>query len=539
MATSLNFKDVIDLPQWRPIANTPTTNAAGMYTAYDLRNSEDRDPFVYYLTANTTMSAYNFKNDEWTTFASPALTGTFGIGAAAILHPSIGPRGTLAAGWTTATHPTLGTVSQGGLTTALPASVGVNQLANRGDGRGYKIRIIGNHAAGSGKTEEAIIVGNTSGTTPTLTLDRQLSFTPASGDGYELISGRVYLLGAGTLAAGMWKFFDIATNSYSSNQATTNLPATVGTDSALIALSELHVPYTRNPGEGFLIGAGTYSNSTSSPAALGCLTATASAGTTLTGQASAGDAGVATNEYRNFQIRIVEDTGTPTAVGQRRNITSHTAGASPVYTVATWTVTPSATTKYVIENNDDRILLRSSASTNMFNYSISGNAWDSATTWAAGGSASGAGCKMEQAFGIVPDANKNVKPGMIYVLRGAAATTLDVLDITAAATGTWTAAVVYGHLTPTFTTGTSAAYDPVTNQGRYWYLNQSGTQRNYRLDLQNRTLEPWAFLRYSQGTVTIGEKSACMAFIDGSTKVSFWLQLRHTDSIGWQVLISR
>ena len=67
------------------------------------------------------------------------------------------------------------------------------------------------------------------------------------------------------------------------------------------------------------------------------------------------------NEYRNFQIRIVEDTVNPTAVGQRRNITSHTAGASPVYTVPAWTVTPSANANFVIENNGDRILLWASA----------------------------------------------------------------------------------------------------------------------------------------------------------------------------------
>ena len=71
---------------------------------------------------------------------------------------------------------------------------------------------------------------------------------------------------------------------------------------------------------------------------------------------------VLANEYRNFQIRIVQDTVNPTAVGQRRNITSHTAGASPVYTVPAWTVTPSANAIFVIENNGDRILYWGSAS---------------------------------------------------------------------------------------------------------------------------------------------------------------------------------
>lgn len=536
MATTLSFKDVIDLPVWDPIANTISTNAAGMYMCADMRTTvADRDPYMYYLTSATTFAIYNYKNNEWVSIASPALAGTFGAGAAAVVHPSIGPRGTLAAGWTTATHPTIGTVSQGALTTALPASVGINQLANRGDGSGYKIRIVANTAGASGKTEEAYIVGNTAGTTPTITLDRQLTFVPASGATYEIISGRVYLLSAGTLAAGIWKYYDIATNSYSGNLATTNLAATVSTDTSLLAMSEQHVPSNRKGGEGFIVGAGTYNNG-----AYVCLTATAAGATSITGQAAAGDAAVAANEYRNFQIRIVEDGTNPTAAGQRRNITSHTAGASPVYTVATWTVTPSATAKFVIENNDDRILCRTSASTNMYNYTISSDAWSTAV-WTAGGGAAAAGTKICQPFGIIVDANKNVKPGMIYAFRSGATNTLDVLDITAAATGTWASSQVYGKQASSFSSGTSGAYDPVTNGGRYLYLNQSGTQRNYRLDLQNRHLEPFASWAdfYSQGTATVGEKSAICTFVDGATLLSFWIQIRHTDVLGWRVALHR
>lgn len=44
-----------------------------------------------------------------------------------------------------------------------------------------------------------------------------------------------------------------------------------------------------------------------------------------THSAFAGDSLVQANEYRNFQIRIVQDLVNPTAVGQRRVIASHTA----------------------------------------------------------------------------------------------------------------------------------------------------------------------------------------------------------------------
>jgi hypothetical protein len=112
----------------------------------------------------------------------------------------------------------------------------------------------------------------------------------------------------------------------------------------------------------------------------GQLTATAATASVITGQAASGHAAVLANEYRKFQIRILQDTVNPTAVGQRRNIASHTAGSSAVYTASrNWTVTPSSRAVFVIENNGDRILLWYAANTSTFTYNITANAWDTAT----------------------------------------------------------------------------------------------------------------------------------------------------------------
>ena len=159
MTTTLGFKDLIDLPQWRTLANSLNATAAGSCICGDSRNDISRDPYLYLLINANTFQRYNVKNDEWQTLSSPALAGTFGAGAGSVFVPSAGPSGTLAAGSTT---------SSVILSTALPAAVGVNQLANRGDGVGYKIRIIGNASGSSGKTEERYIIGNTGGTTPTI-----------------------------------------------------------------------------------------------------------------------------------------------------------------------------------------------------------------------------------------------------------------------------------------------------------------------------------------------------------------------------------
>lgn len=504
MSTTLGFKDIIDLPQWRPNSVAPNTTAAGSTLASDMRNDESCDPFLYYLNSTANLSTYNPAMDGWIQKGSPTL-GNFLAGAAMAFHPSQGPRGVLAAGSTT---------TKVVISTVLPASVAINQLANNGSGRrGYRIRIIGNAAGSSGKIEERYVVANTAGTAPSITLDSALTFTPATGDAYEILSGRLFMYGGAT-TAGTFKYLDVATNSFSGNLASP------GTGSSLIAnmiaLSELYVPYNLAPSQGFF----------------GSLVATGSAAGTITGQAAAGDAGVLTNQYRNFQIRIVEDAAIPTAAGQRRRITSHTAGASPVYTLASnWTVTPSTTATFVIENDDDKLILLHDASTSTFNYNITANTWDS-TTWAANAVARGNGACMAQSFGIALGSDLAVdgsRHSFIFAFRSGVI--LDVLDIAGAATGSWASNTGFGGSGPTLVQGGSGAYDPVTNSGRYLNINGSVSLQNCaRFDMKNRLVEAFPALRYPQGVAVTGIKAAHSFFIDGATKLAFFHLLYNTST---------
>ena len=528
MTTTLGFKDLIDLPQWRTLANSLNATAAGSCICGDSRNDISRDPYLYLLINANTFQRYNVKNDEWQTLSSPALAGTFGAGAGSVFVPSAGPSGTLAAGSTT---------SSVILSTALPAAVGVNQLANRGDGVGYKIRIIGNASGSSGKTEERYIIGNTGGTTPTIYLDSALSFTPIAGDRYEILAGRVMLMSAGTLTSGILRAYDIATNSYIT-LTQTNLPSTIGADSEFIVLDEQFVPNYRSPGEGFF----------------GNLVATGSSSNSITGQATGGDAGVLANEYRNFQIRIVQDITTPTAVGQRRIISSHTAGPYPVYTLSSnWTVTPSSNATFVIENNND-VILSNGGTLTIYSYRMGGFTADG--TWSFSGTVGTTGALAYAArlgvgtqgncaipsWGLTLDAAKNARHSYIYWFRGGGSNILDLLDIAGAAgTGAWTGAIVYGGQTgaTTFTTGTSSCYDGATNSGKYGYISINGTQRFARFDVINRVLEPWCYLPYAQGTAVVGEKVATSLFIDGATKLAFLHTIQSTGSVFWNCAIQR
>jgi hypothetical protein len=513
MSTTITQKPGIDLPFWRPLSNCPSAQSTGGFLVGDLRNSEDRIPILWNLFNPTNMYGYYPKNDEWTASFNPALAGSMGAGAAGVVAPSNGPRGTIAAGATTTSVV---------LSTALPAAVGVNQLANRGDGTGYKLRIVDNASGASGKIFEVVITGNTSGTTPTIYWTGAIANTPTTGSAYEFLSGQVFMLTSGAAAAGMFKYYDILTNAFSSNLSITNLPATISTDSCFLSMDELYVPNTQTPGAGFL----------------GNLVATASASGSITGTAAGADAAVASNEYRNFQIRIVQDTGTPTSVGQRRAITSHTAGASPVYTVPAWTVTPSSTATFVIENANWLFLWTSAVSTTYTyaNFAITGggsgaaglaaNTWSSSlfTTRAA---AVGSGCCVWHPFGMTLDTAKNARYSYTYGFSGGTSGTLGLFDVAGAANGA-ASTVTMGGAPYSINTGTCAAYESLgQTAGRYTYLSINGTQRNARFDNLNRVLEPYAFLPYSQSAVSVGGRVEVYQFFDGATSIGTFIQMRN------------
>lgn len=532
-----NFKKGIDRQMWVQVAPAPNAHAAGGSLCSDLRNDYSRNPFIYQLVSNTVLNRYNIFKKAWNFVQSPALAGTFGAGAGCVFAPSCGLMGSIGAGCSKTKIVTTTTIT----------AVGTNMFANRGGGTyGYKVRIKGSAAGSSGKTEERWIIANTLGTTPTLYLDTALSFTPASGDTYEIIAGRVFMLGAGITASGSWKSFEVAANALAT-LSNTNLPATIATDFSAVALDEQYVPYDRKPGEGFIVGEGTYDASNLK----NCLVATAIAAGTITGQSSAGDAGVLANEYRNFQIRIVEDTVNVTAVGQRRIIASHTAGASPVYTLGSnWTVTPSANAKFVIEY-PNLILLRSSGTAVVYTYnysgatvnngtnSISNDAWH-VTYFGNAGAVMAAGCTTFPSFGIEPDTDNQARHSYIYSFRGGATSTLDLLDIAGSITGTWTSGITYDGAV-TLTTGSCGKYAPAADEGRFGYLTSytaSAINQFFRFDVKNRVLAPETPTDWVQvGTAAVGDRIGSFVSVDGTDKYTVLFLLTHLSTVSMEMII--
>lgn len=527
-----NYIPGLDYTEWEALGIPVVGSSSalhisnGSWMCEDRRNNDYANPEVYYSQAagaSGNVRVFNTKLCSWMEITSSLsnTVGAFGAGVACEFIPSLSPSGTLAAGNTT---------TRVVLSTALPAAVVANQIANRGDGKGWYVRITGKSAGGSGKTEERRVIANTSGTTPTLELESALSFTPAAGDGYEFLSGSYVIMLTGSVSAGVFKRFDRLTGAVSSLGVAGSCPNLAATGNNFVVFDPSYVPNNRKSGEGQVVGAGTYNGGL-----FGCLTATASAAGTITGEASAGDFGFPANTFRNYAIRIVEDTGTPTAVGQIRRITSHTGGGvTPVYTLASnWTVTPSATAKFVIEHYGDNLMLLPGGATTTYNYVISTATWDT-TTWAASpSSVRTTGAFSVLCHGVVPNTLGTYKSGIVVAIRGNSAF-FDYLDISAAATGSWSSLNPVDNSTAVLDCWASTsdcvymAYNPHTQDGKFLYFLPGATSqttisaKNFgRLDVTNFKISKFAGPKMVGGSATPATSKSAFVMLcyNGTEKV--------------------
>ena len=528
MALLDKIKTGIDLPRWQQTSPALNAHAAGICWATDKRNDIFAFDIALQLVSATVINGYYGTTEAGAFVINPGLSA-FGAGSEIRCTYSRVYFGTFAAGCTTTKVIAGSSITSQSLDGMVFGETAKGIL-------GYKIRVIYNSAGGAGKTAERIIISNTSGATPTFFLNAALPSAPASGDAFEIIGIRAYCLGNGATATTQFRYFDAATQAMVSCAGT---GLTIATDSAMTVLDEQLVPYDRKPGEGFMVGTTQYDNYLTSVTTVFdkyCLVATATGSDTITGQTSGGDIGVLANEYRNFQIRIVEDTTTPTAVGQRRMIKSHTAGAvgtstAPVYTLGTaWGVEPSETAKFVIEF-PNLLILRTVAAGNAiytYNYndytvnngtnSILTNAWH--TTFFAASTTAAAGCLNIPSYGHEPttqvDGTRNSRHSFIYMFRGGGIV-LDLLDIAGGATGLFSAAVAYNAQQTSLSTGTSGDYAPATQMGRWGYVALNALGQMFRFDVKYRSVFPWPTTPVMAGTAVVGNRLCISIYVNPTT----------------------
>lgn len=389
------------------------------------------------------------------------LAGTFGAGSCGVHHPN-GPTGTATAGG---------------------ASTLTTNLTIPGSLAGYMIRITG----GTGAGQEATIASNTYGANSVITVTAPWSVNPDATSTYMIQSGRFWVFIGNNATQGL-RYYDVATNTWSGALSVTGITATFATDGRLRTT------------------AGYYAN-------LATGTATSATATTLVNSAKSWTS----SQWINSQVRITGGTG----AGQVRAITANTG---TTLTVATWTVTPDATSTYTIEGDDNALYLAGNNAVALFKYSISGNTWSTLSPGAARSAAPGAGMSLNWVRSVSDSQwtdESAIKNGRyFYSFRGAASNALDIYDIAA---NTWTSNVVYQRQQETFTTG--SAHELV---GDYIYSVKDATGRMFRFDVAKQTLDPFTTLTYPQGAATVGDKLFDASYTDGGTTIRWVYLIRNT-----------
>lgn len=478
MPTTNGNRKLLDLKAWNFCTPSPSATVAGSLIISS-RHFRQQQLLV---TSTTVATLYNPSEDGWVQVPSPALAGTFAAGAAGV-----------AGAFSTGT-----TVGASSLTATAGTTLSIttNQTIAR-DLRGYSVYFVGGTNAGKLKT----IASNTIGTNAVITFDSAEATPFDATSQYRIKAPVFYLLGSGTLAAGSFRKYDFATNTWTT-LAITGLPATIATDGRMV-------------GTPAWIDTGFKSFATG--------TATAGGATTLTNSGK----NWATNQWANScQVRITGGTGT----GQIRIISSNTATALTVS--AAWTTNPDATSTYSIEGNDDYLYYMGNNAVTLYRYSIAGNTWTTLSPGVARAGAPGAGMGGSW-INSVPAADWNVENLIlngryIYSFRGGASAALDRYDIAA---NSW-AALTYAPATETFTTGTKYAY----NKDRI-YLTKEATGRWFYFDIAEQAMHGWTTVLYTQGAAIVGDTAFDVTYKDGATEIEYIYFVMNTSTILYRQIV--
>lgn len=444
-----NNVPILHRKEWQTMMPAITATAAG---AFVVSGASANRRYALYVVSATVHYLYDHKEDDWQPIPSGALAGTFGAGACGA-HLAWSPTYT----------------ATGGTTTTLTVNSATHNI--NGNVVGDEVEFLTGTAGNIGQRRTITAIKTNIGTgTITITFAAAPS-SVANNDTFRISSGSFFVLCPGTLAAGSFRRYDIATGSWST-LTITGLPATWGTDGRMVS------PYIR--GESYDSG-----------------TATSGSATTLvcTGK------GWAADQWINYQVRITAGTG----VGQKSRITDNTTDTLTFAAGATI----DATSQFVIEGDENAIYVLGNNAVTMYKYSISGNSWAtvSPTTARAGAPIAGMTADWVGDTGnAVWSDITDIKDGRyIYSLRGGTSV-IDRFDISGGTNGAgaWTA-VTYAPSLQTFATGDSAEWS-----GEFLYIAKEGSatvpQRFYKYDLIGNVFYPLTTDWYLGGAALLGNK---------------------------------
>lgn len=475
MATTNGNRKLLDLKRWEQVTPAPALTQAGAFIASS-RHFKQQQLFVRSLVESF---MYSPTEDGWITIPNSGLAGTLAAGAAGVA--SAFGAGAAVASSLTATGGTTSTIV-------------TNQTLARSIA-GYSVHILSGPNAGV----TLPIVSNTVGANATITVATQASAFTASTV-YRLCTPVWYVVGSGTIASGSFKKYDFATNTWVTLQHT-GLPGSIGTDGKLISTpSWLNTNY-----KAFATG-----------------TATAGGASTLTNSAKTW----ATNQWTNYQIRIVSGTG----AGQIRTIASNTG---TVITVGSaWTTQPDVTSVYSIEGNDDFLYYMGNNAVTMYRYSISANTWSTLSPTAARAGAPVSGMSAHWIYGVTntewTSENAIINGRRIYSFRGNGAI-LDYYDI---ALNTWVSGVLYSPGVEPFSAGTKYTY-----LGDKLYIQINNNNRWFVYNIAEQNMMGWTTMPVVQGAGIVGDTAFDATYYDGATEIHYVYMLLNTSSFMFRQMI--
>jgi hypothetical protein len=477
MPTTNGNRKILDLKRWEWLSPAPAATAAGAFCAISRHYRQQ----VLYVVSATSAWLYNPSEDGWVALPSPALTPTIGAGSSGI-----------GVGWSTGA--TVGAeflTATGGTVSTLVT----NQTLAR-DLRGYQVQILSGPNVGEIKT----IARNTIAANATITFTAPSGSAFGATNTYRLLTPRWLVLASGTLAAGSFKQYDFATNTWTT-LSQTGLAATLGTD-------------------GHFAGASGIDGGVMQSFATG--TATGGTSTTLVNSAKTWT----TNSWSNFQVRITGGTG----VGQIRTIASNTGTTLTVGTA--WTTTPDATSVYSIEGNDNFVYYAGNGAVTLYRYNIATNTWSTLAPGTARAAAAGTGMSFDWINGITATDwtdESNIQNGRyLYSWRGSASVACDRYDI---ALNAWSV-VTPAPATETFQTGTKFAY-----YGDYYYIQKDATGRWFRHAIATQEMDGWNTNLYTQGAAAVGDTGFCYVYQDGATVIPYVAMILNTSNITMRQMV--
>ncbi|MFN7882307.1 MAG: hypothetical protein ACK5PF_04755 [bacterium] len=467
MPTTNGNRKILDLKRWEACSIAPVAHQAGALFSSSRHFRQQQ----LYLRSQTEAFIYNPAEDGFVQIPSPALPVAAGAGLSAT-----------AAAFSIGNATGASSLSATGGTTA---TIITNQTLAR-DLRGYKVLILAGPNAGA----VLDIVSNTIGANAVITVAAQAAAFSASTV-YRLLTPTWYVAGNGSVAAGSFRKYDYATNTMTT---LANMPASFGTDAKLIATPSIVDGMFRTFASG---------------------TATSATATTLAQTGKTWQAG----QWVNSQVRITAGTG----AGQIRTITANTGDT---LTVSAWTITPDATSQYVIEANDDFLYLMGNNAVTLYRYSIAANTWSTLTPVAARAAAPGAGMSGHWVHSV-PEADWNNESAIlngrfIYSFQGAATAALHRYDI---AGNTW-ATISHAPGVETFTTGTKYALHNGT-----LYIQKEVTGRWFAYDVARSEMFPWGTMLYPQGAAAVGDTAFDVIYKDGATDIFYVYMLLNSSNI--------